>query len=146
MAVDQPSEESFSSFNKVKPSDFTPITLLGEGGFASVYLVRRKSDQQVMALKIISKSNIKRDIHRNQPQNEKDVLSKVENSSFSINLLETFESNDHHYAALEYCPGGDLFWYLDQLNKFNQNSAQFYAACVLMALEDLHAQGIVYRE
>lgn len=42
--------------------------------------------------------------------------------------------------------GGELFHYLDVEGSFSDEAARFYAANVLLALQQLHAQGIVYRD
>jgi len=47
---------------------------------------------------------------------------------------------------LDYCPGGELFFYIQQIGRFKETSAKFYAANILLALECLHENGIVYRE
>lgn len=43
-------------------------------------------------------------------------------------------------------PGGELFHHLDIEGSFNDQTACFYAANVLLALEFLHSKGIVYRD
>ena len=45
----------------------------------------------------------------------------------------------------EWVPGGELFHHLDVEGSFGDDAACFYAANVIMALEFLHAHGIVYR-
>eukprot|EP00879_Flechtneria_rotunda_P028361 GHRR01030464.1.p1 GENE.GHRR01030464.1~~GHRR01030464.1.p1 ORF type:complete len:170 (+),score=47.23 GHRR01030464.1:88-597(+) len=57
----------------------------------------------------------------------------------------------HHATLLmlhlqEWVPGGELFHHLDIEGSFNDATACFYAANVLLALETLHMQGIVYRD
>jgi serine/threonine protein kinase len=46
----------------------------------------------------------------------------------------------------EWVPGGELFHHLDIEGSFSDATACFYAANVLLALECLHARGIVYRD
>lgn len=48
---------------------------------------------------------------------------------------------------MEYCPGEDLFFYLRHLGHIKEQSVQFFAANVLLALEHLQRDlGIVYRD
>lgn len=49
-------------------------------------------------------------------------------------------------AVQEWVPGGELFHHLDIEGSFSDAAACFYAANVLLALECLHARGIVYRD
>lgn len=46
----------------------------------------------------------------------------------------------------EWVAGGELFHHLDLEGAFDEPTAMFYAANVLMALEFLHNKGIVYRD
>ena len=57
-----------------------------------------------------------------------------------------FQSEKKLYFCLEYCPGGELFFYLSQIGRFKQDAARFYAANILLALEHLHSKNILYRD
>jgi serine/threonine protein kinase len=57
-----------------------------------------------------------------------------------------FQNEKKLFFVLDYCPGGELFFYINQIGRFKELSAKFYAANVLLALECLHENGIVYRE
>ena len=52
------------------------------------------------------------------------------------------------HMLLEATLGGELFRYLDTQpgGKFPEDWCRFYAACVVLALEHMHSQGIVYRD
>jgi serine/threonine protein kinase len=47
---------------------------------------------------------------------------------------------------MEYVIGGELFSYLRAAHKFPDHVARFYASEIVVALEYLHSQGIVYRD
>ena len=47
---------------------------------------------------------------------------------------------------MDYCPGGELFFYLQKHGKFKEETARFYACCILLALEELHKYDIIYRD
>ena len=57
-----------------------------------------------------------------------------------------FQSNSKLFFALEYCPGGELFFYLSQIGRFKEDAARFYASNILLALQHLHSQNILYRD
>jgi serine/threonine protein kinase len=57
-----------------------------------------------------------------------------------------FTSDTKLFFVLEYCPGGELFFYLSQIGRFKEDAARFYAANVALAIEHLHSMNILYRE
>lgn len=42
--------------------------------------------------------------------------------------------------------GGELYTHLQKVSKFNEEYTLFYSSQVLLALEYLHKQGIIYRD
>lgn len=57
-----------------------------------------------------------------------------------------FQSDSKLFFVLEYCPGGELFFYLSQIGRFKEDAARFYASNILLALHHLHSQNILYRD
>ena len=49
------------------------------------------------------------------------------------------------YMLLEYVNGGELFSYLRNAVKFNNDTAVFFTAEIVCALEYLHSLSIIYR-
>ena len=47
--------------------------------------------------------------------------------------------------VMEFVPGGELFGHLRAAGRFSVPAARFYTACVVSALNHLHAHDIVYR-
>jgi serine/threonine protein kinase len=50
------------------------------------------------------------------------------------------------YLVLDFCPGGDLFFYIQNLQRFKEEAARFYSAAILVALGHCHEHGVIYRE
>lgn len=65
---------------------------------------------------------------------------------FIVQLHAAFQSNDKLYFVLDYCPGGELFVHLSRAKRFPEKVTRFYTAELILALEHLHAQGVVYRD
>ena len=57
----------------------------------------------------------------------------------------THHDNRFLYMLLEYVPGGELFTYLRTAHRFDNHSSLFFASEIVMALDYLHSQNIVYR-
>ena len=49
---------------------------------------------------------------------------------------------------MEFVNGGELFYHLHKDNStgFDENRAKFYAAQIVLALEHMHNEGVVYRD
>ena len=49
---------------------------------------------------------------------------------------------------MEFVNGGELFFHLHRLNRrpFTEERARFYAAQIVLALEHMHSEGVVYRD
>jgi len=48
--------------------------------------------------------------------------------------------------VLEYCAGGELYNLLQKKRVFSEDQAKFYVAQIVLALEYLHLNNIIYRD
>eukprot|EP00418_Pyrodinium_bahamense_P007231 CAMPEP_0179024238 /NCGR_PEP_ID=MMETSP0796-20121207/7352_1 /TAXON_ID=73915 /ORGANISM="Pyrodinium bahamense, Strain pbaha01" /LENGTH=630 /DNA_ID=CAMNT_0020720193 /DNA_START=42 /DNA_END=1931 /DNA_ORIENTATION=- len=126
--------------------DLHQIGLLGEGAFGSVYLVRCEVSSRILALKVTSKESLAERGLQHTVRNERSVLA-ASRSPFVLRIEAHFDSPRYFYILLEAALGGTLCTLYDRLDLFGSEvHARFYAACMLSALEHLHALGWVYRD
>lgn len=134
---------------KLSPSDFQGLKVLGKGGYGKVLLVRKLSgvDQgKVFAMKILKKATIARNAKdAAHTRAERNILECVKHP-FIVDLKYAFQTNGKLYLVLEFLPGGELFMQLEREGIIMEDSASFYLAEIVLALEHLHAQGIIYRD
>ena len=76
---------------------------------------------------------------------EKEILT-VCNFPLIVKLVESYKDTHFIYFLLEYIEGGDFFDFLGELGICNNSTARFYFGCLLLCVEYLHIQGIVYRD
>ncbi|VDN43177.1 unnamed protein product, partial [Dibothriocephalus latus] len=105
------------SENKVGPGDFELISVIGQGSFGKVFLVRKingRDAQKIYAMKVLKKAVLKlKDKMRSKM--ERDILVKIKHP-FIVNLhygllpfLKAFQTEGKIYLILEFVRGGDLF-------------------------------------
>jgi serine/threonine protein kinase len=131
--------------NAVSLEDFSLIRVIGKGSFGKVTLVRKKDNSKVFAMKILSKSYIVKRKQVEHTRTERKVLAVVSHP-FIVSLHYAFQTKDKLYFVLDYCPGGELFFHLTRLGKFDEPMTRFYSAELVVALEHLHSLGVVYRD
>ncbi|KAJ7288262.1 kinase-like domain-containing protein [Mycena rebaudengoi] len=125
--------------------DFELITVIGKGSFGKVMQVRKRDTSRIYALKTIRKMHI---VNRNEITHtlaERLVLAQV-NSPFIVPLKFSFQSEQKLYLVLAFVNGGELFYHLQQAQRFDEERARFYSAELLLALEHLHELDVVYRD
>jgi serine/threonine protein kinase len=134
---------------KVTIKDFDLVKVIGQGSFGKVFLVRRVgvgNDRHVVyAMKVLKKAEIRQ---RNQLENmhsERRILAHLQHP-FVVSLKFAFQSTDKLYLVTDYCAGGELFFHLKRLKSFTPDLMRFYCAELLLALEYLHGQNIIYRD
>ena len=85
---------------------------LGNGKFGLVKLGINKHTKEKVAIKIMNKKKIdSSDIELMRTEIE---ILKIFQHPNIIRLYDIFENIDYIYIIMEYCPGGDLFSYLEQ--------------------------------
>ena len=61
-------------------------------------------------------------------------------------MYSSFQTPDNLYMILEYCPNGDLAYHLSKREIFEENEACFFIAEIVLAIEYIHTQNIIYRD
>ncbi|KAH0793429.1 AGC family protein kinase [Histomonas meleagridis] len=130
---------------KVSIDDFDFIRVIGRGTSGKVQLVRCKFDNQLYAMKSMSKRLLAEYEQVQQTLKEKEVLLKAKHP-FLVCAHYTFQTETKIFMILDYVPGGELFNRLKEEGKFNESRAKLYAAEILLGLGHLHSLGILYRD
>uniref|UniRef100_A0A8C1UUV6 protein kinase C n=1 Tax=Cyprinus carpio TaxID=7962 RepID=A0A8C1UUV6_CYPCA len=78
---------------------------------------------------------------------EKRIFETVNSAQhpFLVNLFACFQTPEHVCFVMEYTAGGDLMMHI-HADVFTEPRAVFYAACVVLGLQFLHDNKIVYRD
>ncbi|GAM28828.1 hypothetical protein SAMD00019534_120040 [Acytostelium subglobosum LB1] len=130
---------------RVGVEDFDLLNVIGKGSFGKVLQVRKKDTGMIYAMKVLNKKNI---VERNEVDHtraEKNILQKLVHP-FLINLNYSFQTDDKLYFIMDYINGGELFFHLQNEEKFDLARVRFYCAEIVCGLEYLHNCGVMYRD
>ncbi|CEP00756.1 unnamed protein product (mitochondrion) [Plasmodiophora brassicae] len=132
---------------KVSVDDFELLSVIGKGSFAKVLQVRKVDTGKIYAMKILNKRQIVQRRQVAHTRTERNVLADVvKGHPFLVTLRYAFQTPAKLYLVLDYVNGGELFYWLKLEGRFQEDRACFYAAQIVLALEHLHLQGIIYRD
>lgn len=141
--VTDATEGSFTEKSPLKM--YRLLKLLGKGSFGKVYLAEHKITRGVYALKMINKDKVMGHNLLRYIMAEKNVMT-TNNHPFIVKLYEAFQTKMNFFLVMDYCPGGDLAQMLQREGKFNESKAKLYLAEIILAIEDLHRRGIIFRD
>ncbi|XP_044051156.1 serine/threonine-protein kinase N2-like isoform X2 [Siniperca chuatsi] len=141
------SEDQPVSAPKMQMEDYKYISVLGRGHFGKVLLAEFKKTGKLYAIKALKKKDIVTRDEVDSLMSEKRIFEMINASRhpFLVNLHGCFQTSDHVCFVMEYLPGGDLMIHIHN-NVFTEAQTRFYSACVLLGLEFLHLNKIIYRD
>uniref|UniRef100_A0A3B4VC49 Protein kinase N3 n=1 Tax=Seriola dumerili TaxID=41447 RepID=A0A3B4VC49_SERDU len=127
--------------------DFNCISVLGRGHFGKVLLSEYKKSGKLYAIKALKKGDVVTRDEVDSLMCEKRIFEVINTSRhpFLVNLYGCFQTSDHVCFVMAYSPGGDLMTHI-HTSVFTEKQTRFYSSCVLLGLEFLHQNHIVYRD
>ncbi|XP_076031316.1 serine/threonine-protein kinase N2-like isoform X2 [Oratosquilla oratoria] len=126
---------------------FELLSVLGKGRYGKVILGRHKSTRGLFALKSIRKADLFGDQDRvASMMTEREVfdLASVEKFAFLVSLFGCFQTQSHVFFVMEYSSGGNLSNYIKE--HLLEPQVVFITACIVLALDYLHRNRIIYRD
>ncbi|MCQ2817184.1 MAG: protein kinase, partial [archaeon] len=136
---------SIEEEERVDITCFSCLGILGRGSFGDVFLVQKNDNKQQYAMKVLNKERIMSQNLLKYVMTERNVLS-LTSHPFIVKMFYSFQTWHKLFLILEYCPKGDLSKHLKYEKKFPEDRARFYLCEILLALEDLHRRGIIFRD
>ncbi|TKW13928.2 hypothetical protein SEVIR_5G133900v4 [Setaria viridis] len=100
-------------------SDFEVGKPLGRGKFGHVYLAREKRSNQIVALKVLFKSQLKQSQVEHQLRREVEIQSHLRHPNI-LRLYGYFYDQTRVYLILEYAAKGELYKELTRCKHFSE--------------------------
>ena len=138
--------EFINDKNKFNENDIKYMKVIGRGKIGKIYLVNNILDKKYYAVKSIDKNILG---EYNKDKIEK-ILNKL-NFDFITNIMFCYETKERIYFFFEYVQNEDLFSHINFYKKLskekiiNEEKIKFFIASIILALEYLHKNEIIYR-
>ena len=89
---------------KITYESFNYLKLLGKGSFGEVFLVEKKSNKKLFAMKILQKDRIINQNLTRYAQTERNVLS-IMSHPFIVKLNYAFQNDSKLFLVMDFCQG-----------------------------------------
>ena len=131
--------------NTIELKDLDNIKELGSGSFGSVNLVKNKKNKYTYAIKALDLEQIKKENLESCVEVERDVLLKIDHP-FIMKMVKYLKNDSYIFFINEYIKGKELWEVIRDIGLLNKEQTQFYGASILIAMDYLHKQKIIYRD
>ena len=136
--------------NQTSLKDFSTIKLLGKGSFSTVYLVQRKQDSKIYALKSVFLEKLTKK-QQESSLNEVRILASIHHPNV-ISYKEAFwdDNTSTLNIVMEYADDGDLFSKIKKMKQeqtfFDEKKIWDWAIRLIQGLKSLHDKNIMHRD
>ena len=126
-------------------ADYAIKETIGKGTFSIVKLGIDKKTNEKVAIKILKKNKIIRREDLERIQREINILKQLNH----INVIKIFkikEDSEKYYIVMEYCENGELFHYIVERRRLDDDQASFFFYQLINGIEYIHSENIVHRD
>lgn len=124
---------------------FNTLKVIGKGSYGKVFMVEHKKTGKIYAMKVLKKAAITDERGKERVKTERDIIMSIRHP-YIVQLHYSFQTDKKLFFILDFLNGGDLYTHIMTFGKFKENRARFYTAEMVLALNHLHENGIVYRD
>ncbi|XP_056150166.1 calcium/calmodulin-dependent protein kinase type IV [Lampris incognitus] len=109
-------------------------------------VLRKFSSSVKVAIKVIDKKKARQDSYVLKNMKREPRIHQMVRHPHIVVLLETLETENSYYMAMELCAGGDLMDRICERKRLEEREVRRYTRQILSAVEHLHKHGIVHRD
>ncbi|KAI3364520.1 hypothetical protein L3Q82_011302 [Scortum barcoo] len=119
--------------------------MINKGSFAKVMEGLHIGTGEKVAIKVIDKKKARQDSYVLKNMKREPRIHQMVRHPHIVVLLETLETENSYYMAMELCAGGDLMDRICERKRLEEREVRRYTRQILSAVEHLHKHGIVHR-
>ncbi|XP_029985116.1 hormonally up-regulated neu tumor-associated kinase homolog A [Sphaeramia orbicularis] len=120
--------------------------MINKGSFAKVMEGLHISTGEKVAIKVIDKKKARQDSYVLKNMKREPRIHQMVRHPHIVVLLETLETENSYYMAMELCAGGDLMDRICDRKRLEEREVRRYTRQILSAVDHLHKHGIVHRD
>ncbi|KAL6483075.1 hypothetical protein MHYP_G00079470 [Metynnis hypsauchen] len=120
--------------------------MINKGSFAKVMEGMHISTGEKVAIKVIDKKKARQDSYVLKNMKREPRIHQMIRHPNIVLLLETLETENCYYMAMELCSGGDLMDRICERKRLEEREVRRYTRQILSAVDHLHTHGIVHRD
>ena len=117
---------------------------IGEGNFGKVKLAKFKPTGEEFAIKILNKKKIKKQM-KNVMLRENEIITKLNHINI-VFVYKIIETEEDYFIVMEYCKLGELFDYIVQKKRLEEEEAAVFFYQLINGVEYIHSKGIAHRD
>jgi serine/threonine protein kinase len=137
-------EEATKSGTRWTLNDFEIGKPLGRGKFGKVYLARERRTKYIVALKVLSKSQLLKSGVEHQLRREIEIQGHLRHKHI-LRMYGYFYDNKNIYLILEYSPGGELYKKLCAKGSFSERTSARFISDLAQAFKYCHSKHVIHR-
>ena len=125
--------------------DFEILDELGRGGMGIVYKARQRSEDRILALKVIRKDRLQHEEAVRRFRREAQAASRLSHPNI-VRLFESDHSGDTHFLLMEYVEGITLERLVIQKGPLSVARACDFIRQAALGLQHAHDKALVHRD
>jgi len=128
-------------------ADINVAGVIGTGAFGAVKLCRHRINGEMCALKVTHRNNAARAQKegRRVESDAQHILEKLSHP-FIVRTFCTYWEGDEVCTLMELVEGGEMYQHFNPQNPMPASTAKIYLAQLVLALDTLHKNGVVYHD
>lgn len=99
-----------------------------------------------ISVKVCDKDHIIKEKKQSYIKREREALHLLSNVPGFVNLYCTFQDQTKLYFVMTYAKNSELLPYINKVGSFDIECTKFYAAELLLAIEEMHKRNIIHRD